>query len=105
MGIYPTRDQVRIFGRDHSHEYIWGRQYGGSPFCTTCGGSVYVNVYGPPQSFLDAVPPERKDKFMAVYNKNMSLQPLNIRSLDGVDVSKLEVARVNMGTEGYEPQA
>ena len=105
MGIYPTRDQVRIHGQEHTHEYKYGNRYGGSPFCTTCGVHVYTNIYGPPQSVLDAVPPERKERFMAVYNKNMSLQPLNTRALDGIDLNKVNVVRSNVGTAGYEPQA
>jgi len=105
MGIYPTRDQVRIHGREHTREYKYGSGYGGWPFCATCGVNVYANVYGPPQSVLDAVPVERKERAMAVFRRNMSLQPLNVRVLDGVDVTKLNVVRNNVGTDGYEPQA
>jgi len=105
MGVYPTRDLVHTHGREHTQEYRWGNKYGGSPFCTTCGVNVFANVYGPPQSVLDAIPPARKERAMALYHKNMNLQPLNVRALDGINLGELDVAKHNTGTEGYEPQA
>ncbi len=105
MGIYPTKDNVRVYGDEHTYEYVAGKKWGGSPFCATCGVNVYKNIYGPPQSVIDGVPPEKKERFMKVYNHNMSLKPLNTRALDNVDFSKLDIKRDNVGTEGYEPQA
>ena len=39
---------------------------------------------------------------MAVYRKNMDIQPVNVRALDGVDLRGLEVQRSDEGTEGYD---
>lgn len=40
---------------------------------------------------------------MARYWENMALQPVNVRSLDGVDLKALRprIARSDEGTEGY----
>lgn len=38
---------------------------------------------------------------MAVYWKNMALQPVNVRVLDGVDLKLLKIERTDDGTEGY----
>jgi len=69
--------------------------------CKTCGVLVFNNVYGPPISVFDSLPPERKERVMAVYWKNMALQPLNVRALDDVDLEFLKVERTDEGTEGY----
>jgi hypothetical protein len=63
---------------------------------------VFSNVYGPPLSVFDKVPPERREQVMAVYRKNMDMQPVNVRALDGVDLRGLEIQRSDEGTEGYE---
>lgn len=69
--------------------------------CKTCGVTVFNNVYGPPVSVFDSLPPERKEKVLEMYWKNMALQPLNVRALDGVDLESLEIERTDEGAEGY----
>jgi hypothetical protein len=69
--------------------------------CKTCGVTVFSNVYGPPLSVFDRLPPERKERALQVYHKNMALQPLNVRTLNGVDVGALQIERTDEGTEGY----
>ena len=34
--------------------------------------------------------------------KQLDIQPVNVRALDGIDMSRVEVKRSNEGTEGYE---
>ena len=63
---------------------------------------VFNNVRGPPVSVFDRLPPERKEKVLAAYWKNLAMRPLNVRVLDGVDVGGLKVQREDEGTEGYE---
>lgn len=64
---------------------------------------MYSNVYGPPLSVFDDLPPERKEVVMAAYWKNMALQPINVRALDGIDVKDFRdrIVRSDEGTEGY----
>ncbi len=62
---------------------------------------MFTNVYGPPLSVFDALPPERKEAVLVVYWKNIALQPLNVRAFEGIDVSSLEVKRNDCGTQGY----
>ncbi|KAK4443385.1 hypothetical protein QBC34DRAFT_488382 [Podospora aff. communis PSN243] len=101
IGIYPTKDQVRIHGRENTFEYLYGRKFNGAVHCKTCGALVFNNVYGPPISVFDSLPPERKEVVLAIYWKNMAMQPLNVRTLDNVDIQLLEVKRTDEGTEGY----
>ncbi|KAK0738863.1 hypothetical protein B0T18DRAFT_423004 [Schizothecium vesticola] len=101
IGIYPTKSQVRIHGGDNTFEYLYGRKYNGAAHCRTCGVLVFNNVYGPPVSVFDRLPPERKEKVLATYWKNLAMRPLNVRALDDVDVGALKVQREDEGTEGY----
>jgi hypothetical protein len=101
IGVYPTKDQVKIYGREDTIEYLYGRKFNGTSYCKTCGITVFSNVYGPPLTTFDKLPHERKERAMAVYWKNMALQPLNARTIDGLDIGSLEIKRVDEGTEGY----
>ncbi|KAI1174672.1 Mss4-like protein [Nemania sp. FL0916] len=102
IGAYPTKDQVIIHGEDNAFEYHYGRKYTGVTFCKTCGVHVFSIVHGPPLSMLDRIPYDRREHFMTVYQKSMNLQPLNVRSIEGIDLESLDVKRTDEGTEGYE---
>ena len=99
--MYPTKDQVRIHGRENTFEYLYGRKFNGAAHCKTCNILVFNNVYGPPISVFDRLPPERKEVVLAAYWKNMAMQPLNVRALDDVEIGSLTVQRTDEGTEGY----
>ncbi|OAA72933.1 Mss4-like protein [Akanthomyces lecanii RCEF 1005] len=101
IGVYPTRDQVRILGREHTFEYIHGRRYGGAPHCKDCGVSVFGSIYGPDPSVFDKLAPERRAVVLEVYHKNMALQPVDVRTIEGLDLSSITVERSDEGTEGY----
>ena len=58
-------------------------------------------MYGPPLSVFDRLPPERKERALEVYRRNMALQPLNVRALEGVELETLQIERSDEGTEGY----
>jgi len=62
---------------------------------------VFTNIYGPPISVFDSLPAERKEQVLAVYWKNMALQPVNVRALYGVDLAILDIKTTDEGTEGY----
>lgn len=100
MGVYPNKSQVRIYGREYTFEYVYGRRFIGTAHCKTCGVAVFMDVYGPPLSAFDGLPPERRERVMAAYHANRALQPLNVRALD-VDLATLPVQRADEGTEGY----
>ncbi|KAI0113683.1 Mss4-like protein [Nemania sp. FL0031] len=102
IGVYPTKDQVKLHGQEHTVEYLYGRRYTGITFCKICGVYVFSIVHGPPLSIFDGVPTERRDHVMYIYQKNINLQPLNVRAMEGVDMGCLEVNRRDEGTEGYE---
>lgn len=102
IGVYPTKDKVRIHGRENTFEYLTGRKFGGAALCKTCGVHVFGNVYGPPITVFDKLPPERKEFALGVYHKNMNMQPLNVRSMNGFNSSSLNIKRSDEGTEGYE---
>lgn len=62
---------------------------------------MFNNVYGPPVSVFDRLPPERREVVLAAYHQNLAMRPLNVRALDDVDVESLKVHREDEGTEGY----
>ncbi|KAK0634164.1 Mss4-like protein [Immersiella caudata] len=101
IGVYPTKDQVRVHGRENTFEYLYGRKFNGEAHCKTCGVLVFNNVYGPLISVFDSLPPERKEVVLGIYWKNMAMQPLNVRVLDNVNFESLDVNRADEGTEGY----
>ncbi|KAL5086186.1 hypothetical protein Trisim1_009516 [Trichoderma cf. simile WF8] len=104
IGIYPTKDNVRIYGRDQVFEYLTGGKFTGSTYCKTCGVHVFSNIYGPPISVFDKLSPERKERALAVYHKNMAMQPLNVRAIEGAKVDTFQplIKREDEGTDGYE---
>jgi hypothetical protein len=50
---------------------------------------------------FDSLPPERRNVVLAMYWKNMVMQALNVRALNGVDIASLAAQRTDEGTEGY----
>jgi hypothetical protein len=101
IGAYQSKDQVRIQGLEHGFEYRSGRKFAGTVHCQRCGVHVFSNVHGPPTSVFDRLLPERKEAAMKVYHANMRLQPLNVRAMEGVDLSSLTIKRTDEGTAGY----
>ncbi|KAL6892050.1 hypothetical protein GGI43DRAFT_414008 [Trichoderma evansii] len=103
IGIYPFKDKVKIYGQDQVFEYLTGGKFTGATFCKTCGVHVFSNIYGPPISVFDKLPPEKKERALAVYYKNMSIQPLNVRAMNDLCLDTLRslIKRKNEGTEGY----
>jgi predicted nuclease with RNAse H fold len=100
--VYPDKDQVRIHGKEHTSEYMYGKKYGADHFCTTCGVYVFATVIGPPLSVFDKVPPERKEFVMSVYRKNVRMLPLNVRCMEGLDIASLKINKTDYGAEDYE---
>lgn len=76
---------------------------GGVVHCKTCAVQVFTNLYGPPITIFDKLPPERKAYALEVYHKNMSLQPLNVRAIEGFHPLSeiININRSDEGTEGY----
>ncbi|KAK2590582.1 hypothetical protein QQS21_011728 [Conoideocrella luteorostrata] len=101
IGVYPSKDQVRIHGGDHTTEYQFGKKFGGDHHCKTCGVFVFATVYGPPLSVFDKVPPERKEHVLSVYYKNIQMKPLNVRCMEGVDIPSLTIDKNDYGDEDY----
>ncbi|KAI7779142.1 hypothetical protein LA080_001304 [Diaporthe eres] len=109
IGVYPTRDQVRIHGRERGWEYgglkaeLGALKMGSVVHCKTCGVQVFTNLYGPPTTVFDKLSPERKAYALEVYHKNTSLQPLNVRAVEGFQLlsETININRSDEGTEGY----
>ncbi|KAK8052483.1 glutathione-dependent formaldehyde-activating enzyme [Apiospora rasikravindrae] len=102
IGVYPTKGEVSIPASSSENSFAYGGRYGGgSSHCKTCGVFVFDEVVGPPISVFDNVSPERREHLLGVYHKNMSLQPLNVRCVEGVDLGSLDIQRLDEGTEGY----
>lgn len=63
---------------------------------------MFSNIYGPPISFFDKLPPERVPIVMDNYVTNMNMQPISVRVFDDVDISTLKIEYDDCGTEGYK---
>jgi hypothetical protein len=97
VGVYPDKSQVSIVGRENTTVYRFGRKFNGYPFCKTCGVSCFGNLYGPSQDVVYRLP-EAKKEFV---RKQLRIQPVNIRTLDGVDWDGITINKSDEGTEGY----
>ena len=62
---------------------------------------VFDEVVGPPISVFGDVPPERRERLLEVYDRNMRLQPLSLRCAEVLDLGSLEIQRSDEGTKGY----
>ncbi|KAJ2978605.1 hypothetical protein NQ176_g3722 [Zarea fungicola] len=102
VGSYETKDDVRIHGKENTFEYLWKARMSGPAMCKTCGVYMFSNIYGPPISFFDKLPPERVPIVMDTYVTNMNLQPVSVRVFDDVDISTLKIEYDDCGTEGYK---
>lgn len=107
IGVYPTKDKVTVYGKEHSFEYYGikaeatGRKWSSTVYCKTCGVFVFSAIYGPPISIFDKLAPDRKAHALDIYYKNISLLPLNVRALKGAS-SFIGIQRSDDGTAGYE---
>ncbi|TKW55792.1 hypothetical protein CTA1_4255 [Colletotrichum tanaceti] len=97
IGVYPHRSLVTLAGKDQTQDYKFGRGFNGSPFCRICGVHCFGNLYGPPAEVVGRLP-EATQEFV---RKQLEIQPINIRVLDGVEWDKIDIKWKNEGTEGY----
>ncbi|KAG8166801.1 hypothetical protein KVR01_002490 [Diaporthe batatas] len=109
IGVYPTKDQVQIYGREKGWEYsglraeLGSLKMGSVTHCRRCGVHVFTDIWGPPITIFDKLPPERKAHALEVYHKNISLLPLNVRAVEGFKLlsESLTIKRSDEGAEGY----
>lgn len=98
VGVYSSKSQVTITDSGNKLKiYKFGRGFNGHPFCSACGVHTHQILYGPPQSVIDRLPPDR----LAFVQKQLDIQPVNVRCLDGVNVAELAITRSDEGTDGY----
>lgn len=88
---------MAITGRENTTDYRYGQKFSGAPFCKTCGVHCFKNLYGPPQEVVDRLP-ESKREFVL---RQLRIQPVNLRVLEGVEWDKITVKREDEGTKGY----
>lgn len=62
---------------------------------------MFWNLYGPPISMFDKLPAERRAIVLENYDSNMNLQPLSVRAMESLDLSKLQIEYDDCGTDGY----
>ncbi|TQN67268.1 Centromere protein V [Colletotrichum shisoi] len=97
IGVYPHQSLVTLVGKDQTQDYKFGRGFNGSPFCRICGVHCFGNLYGPPTEVVVRLP----EATQAFVRKQLEIQPIKIRVLDGVDWDKIDIKWRNEGTEGY----
>ncbi|KAK2041946.1 glutathione-dependent formaldehyde-activating enzyme [Colletotrichum somersetense] len=97
IGVYPHQSEVTLDGNDQTRDYKFGRGFNGWPFCRTCGVHCFGNLYGPPKEIIARLP-EAKQEFV---RKQLEIQPLNIRVLDGVEWDRINIKWSNDGAADY----
>ncbi|KAI1861460.1 uncharacterized protein JN550_010840 [Neoarthrinium moseri] len=98
VGVYPQKPQVDIIkGQDLASVYSFGRKFSGKRFCGSCGVNIWDDLYGPPKELVATWPEARQ----AMVARNLSIRPLSVRALDGVEWDQLKIERADEGTEGY----
>lgn len=100
--MIPERAYANTF------EYRYNKRAVGLRHCSACGVIVFMVVYGPPnlEEMLNQLKernPERYEAGKKIADQNMSLLPLNVRTLENLDWEKIQqvVKRNDEGTEGY----
>lgn len=111
VGIYPTKEYVRIPEQAYNEtfEYRYNSKGNGIRHCSSCGVMVFMTIDGPPglEEMLGRLKeqnPERYEQVKKMVETNLSLQPLNLRTLEMVNWEEMYVRRVvrsDVGTAGY----
>ncbi|OKL64209.1 hypothetical protein UA08_00513 [Talaromyces atroroseus] len=95
--IYPDQSEVSIVGDDNMTEYRFARKFTGHRFCKVCGVQVYMKLHGPPKALVDSLPLAKQK----IIRQKLSIVPIRIAALDGVEFSLVKIQRSDEGTEGY----
>ncbi|KAI0834379.1 Mss4-like protein [Hypoxylon sp. FL0890] len=97
--IYPSKSQVTIVGASHFNYYSFGRGIWKKSFCRTCGVPIHNHIddYTPEQI---AELPEDKRQWTI---DHLDWSPINLRALDGVDLSERPIKRIEGSKLGYAP--
>ena len=88
---------MSITGKENTEDYKFGRKFNGTPFCKTCGGHVFCNLYGPPEAVVQRLSAAKQE----MVKKQLEIQPVNLRALDGIEWSDLTIQTSDEGQEGY----
>ncbi|KAK1774229.1 hypothetical protein QBC45DRAFT_425599 [Copromyces sp. CBS 386.78] len=110
VGIYPTKEYVFIPEEAYKEtfEYKYNKGRNAIQHCSTCGVMVFMVIHGPPNlaEILERLKKENPERYQAVKalaELNLSLQPLNVRTLERVDWEDIgqRVEITDEGTGGY----
>ncbi|KAI0882972.1 uncharacterized protein GGS22DRAFT_190949 [Annulohypoxylon maeteangense] len=96
LWIYPSKSQVVIAGGSNFGYYSFGRRIWKKSFCRTCGVPIHnqIDDYTPEQI---AELPEDDREWAA---DHLDWSPINLRVLDGVDLGKLPLRRIEGSKSG-----
>ncbi|KAI1806150.1 glutathione-dependent formaldehyde-activating enzyme [Daldinia bambusicola] len=89
--LYPQKDQVEIEGEENLAYYKYGHKLFGKSFCKTCGISIHNNVQPVSEEELNKLPEDQRE----VVKGGLSLMPINLRVINGLDVGDLNVKQVD----------
>ncbi|CAJ2512687.1 Uu.00g008060.m01.CDS01 [Anthostomella pinea] len=87
--VYPKKNQVTIDGAENLSYYAFGRGIGQKSFCKTCFVPIH-NRFEFTDEQLAAM--SQEDREWA--SRGMAMCPVNLRLLEGVDLSSLKVQKV-----------
>ncbi|KAI5921498.1 glutathione-dependent formaldehyde-activating enzyme [Camillea tinctor] len=88
--IYPNKPQLSITGTENLSYYTFGTGVWKKSFCRTCGVQIHHHIDDYSEAQLAAMPAE----VAAWAGPRRDWSPVNLRVLDGVDLSILKIERL-----------
>lgn len=99
--MYPKTEQVVLSGKEEDiARYRFNHEVLAKPFCRTCGVSMSnpVNEKTTADEAAARMPDAdaaQRDKVRRIMAHHRTIHPVNVRTLHGVDLSRLHVRRLD----------
>ncbi|KAI8962974.1 Mss4-like protein [Daldinia sp. FL1419] len=98
--IYPNKPQVTVVGAERMGYYSFGGGVWRKSFCRTCGVPVHNRIedYTPEQILQLPVEQQQWTR------DHLDWSPVNLRVMDGVNLSELKIKRIDGSTRSGPPK-
>ncbi|KAI8963813.1 glutathione-dependent formaldehyde-activating enzyme [Daldinia sp. FL1419] len=89
--FYPKKDQVEIEGEENLAYYAFNTKIFAKSFCKICGVPVHNDTHSATEEDINKLPEGQRDFIRGA----LSLTPINLRVINGLDVANLNVKQVD----------
>ncbi|CAI4212632.1 unnamed protein product [Parascedosporium putredinis] len=94
--LYIMKDQLQLQGQENLMPYAFGYKLLSKPFCKVCGVNPVSDWLDISPEALSAVPEETR----AYRDSVLDFLAVNLRTIDGLSVNKLDLAQVDGANNG-----